>query len=181
MYSAVDAEFFCQKIMKTKVQKQSEIKRGAELLDKSSALVFADFTKVATEDVRKLRRELQKDGSKFLVIKKRLLNVILKEKGIDFDVRRFKLSVGTVFAQSGIEEVSAPVVKFFKAMKLEKEKVLGGYDIKKKAFVEAGDVIMIGQLPSREVLLSQLVGQLAAPLTSLLYVLSERSKKVATE
>ncbi|MEK7076742.1 MAG: 50S ribosomal protein L10, partial [Patescibacteria group bacterium] len=82
--------------MKTKTQKQEELKRGKELLEKSKFLLFADFTKVAAEDMRRLRRELAAVGGTFLVIKKRLLELMLKGKGMDFEAKKFKTSLGTV-------------------------------------------------------------------------------------
>ena len=59
--------------MKTKVQKTEELTRAKALLEKSRALIFADFSKITAEDTRKLRTELKKSGANFLVIKKRLL------------------------------------------------------------------------------------------------------------
>ena len=163
--------------MKTKAQKNKELEKGAELFKKSELLVFTDFNNVKNEDIRRLRRELKKLGAQFLVIKKRLLNVLLKEKGIDFDARKFKASMGTIFSSAGIEEISAPIFKFFKELNLQ-EKILGGYDINGKFVIEPLRIITIGQLPSREVLLSQLLGMIAAPIRSFLYVLSEKSKMV---
>jgi len=162
--------------MKTKSQKQEELKQGKELLSGSQFLMFADFTKVAAEDVRRLRRELSEIGAKFFVIKKRLLNLMLKEKGIDFDARSSKMSVGTVFAQD-VEKSAGSLFKFFKALGVEKEKILGGYDVKFAKTLDANTVRMIGQLPSREVLLAQLAGTIAAPIRAFLYVLQEKSKQ----
>ena len=164
--------------MKSRAQKKKELEKGVELFNKSELLVFTDFNNVKNEDIRRLRSELKKLGAQFLVIKKRLLNVLLKEKGIDFDARKFKASMGTVFSSVGIEEISAPIFKFFKELNLEKEKILGGYDIKGKVIIEPEKILTIGQLPSREVLLSRLLGIIAAPIRSFLYVLSEKSKMV---
>jgi len=161
--------------MKTKSQKQEELKQGKEFLKGSQFLMFADFTRVASEDVRRLRRELSDIGAKFFVIKKRLLNILLKEKGIDFDARSSKMSVGTVFA-SETEKSAALLFKFFKALGVEKEKILGGYDVRSAHALDASVVCMIGQLPPREVLLAQLAGTIAAPIRSFLYVLQEKSK-----
>ncbi|MBI2033529.1 MAG: 50S ribosomal protein L10 [Candidatus Liptonbacteria bacterium] len=162
--------------MKSKSQKQEELKKGKELFDKSQLLVFTDFNNVKNEDIRRLRSELKKLGAQFLVIKKRLLNILLKEKGIDFDVRKFKVSMGTIFSSAGIEEIGAPIFKFFKELNLEKEKILGGYDIKSKSIIEPVKILTIGQLPSREVLLSQLLGMIAAPIKSLLYLMDQKAK-----
>jgi len=163
--------------MKTKSQKSEELEKGKDLLAKSEFLVFTDFTKVGAEDLRRFRMELRKVGAGFLVIKKRLLGILLKGHSADFDMKKNKLSLGTVFAPD-IEKSAGTVYKFFKELKVEKEKILGGYDLKQKAEMSPAVVLAIGQLPPREVLLSQLLGMIAAPIQSLLYVLSERSKMV---
>ncbi len=168
--------------MKSKAQKQEELKKGAELLGKSEVLIFTDIGKVPTESIRQLRRELKNINSSLFVIKKRLLNVLFKQKGVETDTKQFHASIGTVFAGTSLENASAPVFKFFSSLSpaAAREKILGAYDLKNKKFIESQDVIFIGQLPPREVLLSQLLGQLSAPIQSLLYILSERGKKVGT-
>jgi len=171
--------------MKSKLQKQEELKKGRELLAGSNTVVFTDFTKVSAENLRKLRSELKKGGANFLVIKKRLLNILLKEKGIDFDVKQFKLSVGTLFSEADAEKVSGPVYKFFAALEVPEggakdlwvQHILGGYDLKNKTAVDASQIIFIGKLPPREVLLAQLLGMLASPIKSLLYVLDQKAKR----
>ncbi len=171
--------------MKSRAQKQEELKRGKELLEKSSVLVFTDFTKIGSEDLRGLRSELRKAGASFLVIKKRLLNLLLKEKGIDFDSKKFNMSVGTIFTESDAEKVSGPVYKFFSALQVPEggektvwiKHILGGYDIKNKAEIPAEEMVFLGQLPPREALLGQLLGMLAAPIRSFLYVLDQKAKR----
>ena len=163
--------------MKSRAQKTEELKKGKELLEKSAFLLFTDFTKVTAEGLRKLRRELRKSDARFLVIKKRLLGLLLKEKKIDFDTQQFKISMGTVFAPD-IEQSAGSVYRFFKEMKEENTKILGGYNLTENRAMTVNEVLMIGALPAREVLLGQLLGMIAAPIRSFLYILSERSKKI---
>ncbi|HUX36242.1 MAG TPA: 50S ribosomal protein L10 [Candidatus Paceibacterota bacterium] len=171
--------------MKTKTQKTEELKEGKKLLEKSQVLIFTDFSKVKTADVRNLRQQLKDVQAKYFVIKKRLLNLLLKEQGIEMDVKGLGSQIGTIFSESDIEKSSAPVYKFFyglggdsKAARVESvKKIVGAYDLKKKNFMEAEDVVFIGQLPPREALLGQLFGMIAAPISSLLYVLNERVKQ----
>lgn len=171
--------------MKTKTQKTEELKEGKKLLEKSQVLIFTDFSKVKTADIRNLRQQLKEVQAKYFVIKKRLLNLLLKEQGIEMDVKGLGSQVGTIFSESDIEKASAPVYKFFyglggdsKTARVESvKKIVGAYDLKKKNFMEAKDVVFIGQLPPREVLLGQLFGMIAAPISSLLYVLNERAKQ----
>ncbi len=170
--------------MKTKIQKNEELKRAKQLLDKSHALIFADFTKITAESMRRFRRELEKTGAHFLVIKKRLLNILLKEKGIDVDLKQFKVSVGTIFSEGGIDEVAGPAFNFFSKLEVPEggdkqmwvKHILSGHDLKKSAPLDAEQVVYIGKLPPREVLLAQLLSTLAGPIRLFLYLLEEKAK-----
>lgn len=162
--------------MKTKAQKQEELKRGKELWEKSDILIFTDFTKVTAEQLRRLRQEMRKIGAAFLVIKKRLLGILFKEQRMEFDPEQFKTNLGTIFA-SDIEKSSGALTRLLKELGLDNEKILGGYDLKHKVFLNAEHVQMIGSLPPREALLVQLAGLMASPIRSLLYVLKEKSQR----
>ena len=149
--------------MKTRAQKETELANARVLFEKSEALIFADFTKITAENLRKLRTELKKSGANFLVIKKRILGILLKEKGIDVDLKQFKTSVGTIFSEVDSEHISGPAFKFFSGMEVAEgeakdvwiKKILAGYDIKGNAPITAEDIIYIGKLPPREVVLAQ--------------------------
>jgi len=173
--------------MKSRLQKQEELKNAKELFEQARVLLFSDFTKVSAEQLRRFRKELKAAGAKLLVIKKRLLSLLLKEKGIDFDLRRFKLSLAAIFSDVDLEKVSAPVFKFFSGLELPEgaakdfwlKHILGGYDLKGGSPVDPERIIFIGKLPPREILLAQLLGTIAAPIKSLLYLLDQKSKSIA--
>jgi ribosomal protein L10 len=171
--------------MKTKVQKREEINKAEKMLQGSNAMVFVNFNKVSAEDVRKLRRQVSASGGSTVVIKKRLLNVLFKEKGIDMDVRQYDSSVGAIFSPNSMEDASSPVYKFFaelggtdKEAKAEAmKKILGGYDLSSKIAVDSKTVIYYGQLPPREVALTMVLGMLVAPLRGFMHVVNEKSKQ----
>jgi large subunit ribosomal protein L10 len=170
--------------MKTRAQKEEELANARALFDKSQALIFADFTKITAENLRKLRQELKKADANFLVIKKRILGILLKEKGIDVDLKQFKTSVGTIFSEADSEHIAGPAFKFFSGMEVPEgaakdvwiKKILAGYDISGKTSMNAEQIIYIGKLPPREVVLAQLLGMLAAPIRSFMYILDQKSK-----
>ena len=164
--------------MLTKEQKKQQIEEGKEIIKNNKFLVFIDFTKTSVEDLKKLRRALRDAGAKLKVIKKRLLNIAFKENNLDINFDDFKLQVGTVFSEKDIPEIAAAVYKFSKGTNNKEFRILGGYDLSAKNFLDAEFVQMIGQLPSREIILSQLFGILQSPISKLLYVLSEKSKMV---
>lgn len=167
--------------MLTKQQKQDQIKNSVQLLKKSQNLVFADFTGVGVNDLKKLRVILKKSGAIFKVVKKRLLKIALKEMGIDFDPKQFAFQLGTVFAPIELTSLASQIYKFSKDLSREKKefKILGAYDLAGKSFLNSEQFVFIAKLPSREVLLAQVVGMLAVPIRNMLYVLTELSKKSA--
>jgi len=159
--------------MKSKQQKKVEIKSGEELFKKSQSLIFINFDKVPTQKIRSLKTKLKKVDAQLKVVKKRLVRIIFKENGIDFDPQtNFGGQMGTIFASGDIYASAAPIFKFFEGIE-----AVGAYDLKEKQFLAADAFKKIALLPSREVLLSQLVGMLAAPIKMFLFILNEKSKQ----
>jgi large subunit ribosomal protein L10 len=163
--------------MKTKAQKQEMIDVAKELIAGNGGAVFADVQGVTVAQLMQLRRDVRAAGGKMVVCKKRLLRVAMNDSGLDFDSKDYDGALGAVFTPEGVETASGPVVKFFKEMKLEKEKVLGGYDFAAKSPVGKDQVLFIGMLPSRDVVLAQFMGMLQAPMRSFLYILQQKSQQ----
>ena len=167
--------------MKSKIQKQKEIEIGEKLLKKSQNLIFVDFSGATMKDLTTLRSQLKKLNSQFKVVKKRLLKIVFQKLGIDFDATQFEAQAGTVFIpEKDLAEATSIVYKLFKEKEKQKAgfKILGGYDLTNKTFIDEQKMMFIGQLPKREVVLAQLLGMIAAPIKSTLYILNERSKKM---
>jgi large subunit ribosomal protein L10 len=162
--------------MLTRKQKEESVKQGGELLQKSRNLILIDFSRVSAEAMRKLRRAVRNKQSRLKVIKKRLLGLILRNAGVDFDSAKFKTSVGAVFVSGELTDVAEDLYKFGKEN--EGFGILGGYDLVTREFIEGATINRIGQLPPKEVLLGQLLGMLTAPMRKFLIVLNEKSKKV---
>ncbi|MBI2011037.1 MAG: 50S ribosomal protein L10 [Candidatus Colwellbacteria bacterium] len=159
----------------TRAKKEEIYGEGSEKVSQSRFLIFADFAGVGVTELQGLRRGLTEAGAKFKVIKKRILRLVLREKGFDFDPVKFEGQVGTVFGTDELENVIASVYKFSKDN--EGFKILGGLDLGNKEELSAEKVIAIGKLPGREVLLAQLVGTMIAPVKKLMYVLDTLSKR----
>lgn len=161
---------------KTKDQKNKAVEQGVENLKSSETVVLVDFTGLSVNKLNDFRRQIRAIGGVFRVVKKRLLKFIFDKIGMELDPKKFEGQTGVVFSPKDVHETSSAVYKFSKQSK-SSLKILGGFNIKDKAFVENEDIIRLGQLPSREVLLGQLVGILSAPVKMLLYVLDQKSKQ----
>src|SRR3989344_737187 len=165
--------------MLTKAQKAKHIELGQDLIKKSKTLVFADFTGVDTGSVRRIKTEVRKAGATFKVIKKRLLKIAFKNSGIDFDPLQFAAQVGTFFIPEDLSSVAAPIHKFAKELARVKKdfKVLGAYDVVNKVAVPVEEFTAIAKLPSRETLLSMVLGAMTGPLRAFMYLAQEIAKK----
>ena len=161
---------------KTKTQKIKAVETGETDLKKSQTVVIGDFTGLTVNDMNIFRKELSVMGAKLSVVKKRLLKLIFEKSGMTFDPKQFAGQTSVVFSPKDIVETAGAVYKFSKSKK-EMFKILGGFEVSEKKFVNALDVKRIGQLPSREVMLGQLVGMLVTPIRQFLYVLDQKSKQ----
>ena len=88
--SAVDADFLISNrftnMGQTKQQKEVIVKDLAEKLKNSKAVVFSDYKGLKVKDMTILRRELRAEGVDLSVVKKTLINIALKDAGIEMDI-----------------------------------------------------------------------------------------------
>lgn len=161
--------------MLTRGEKEAVIERGIEELKGSATIVLVDFSGVRANEMNAFRRAMNAAGAKLTVLKKRLLKLVFERSGISYDPTSFESQVGAVFASGDILSIAGAVSRFTAL------KPLGAVDLGTKRAISASDVILLGAIPSKDALLGQLVGVIAAPVRSLLYILNERSKQGAAE
>lgn len=170
--------------MKTKSQKQAELKSLLEKLPKSTITIFTTFARegekgLSVAQMQELKRALRKLGSEYLVAKKSLVDIAAKELKYDgLDVfSTLQGSVGIVIGHDDAYVLSKSLYDF--AKKNQALKYFGAfYDgkfIGQEAFVE------MATMPSHEQLLAQLFGMIQYPLTALAIVLDQISKQKNNE
>ncbi len=165
--------------MKTKAQKKEQIDLGKKALEKSETIVITDFTGLSANELNAFRRAVRDIGGAMVVLKKRLLKLVLKDKGLDFEPKSFTGQTGVVFSPKDMVETAGAVHKFGKPFAAKNLfKISGGFEVKEKKFVDAEIVKRYGELPSREALLGQLAFMLTVPIKKLLFVMNEKTKKV---
>ena len=142
-------------------------------VDKASAAVLVDYRGLTVEEDTRLRKALREAGVVYKVYK----NTYLKRafEGTVFTELNQHLEGPTAIA-FGIEDATAParVLAEFakKAPKLEfKGGVVEGvyYDVK--------GLEKVAQIPSRDVLISKLLGSLQSPITNMARVLKQIAEK----
>jgi ribosomal protein L10 len=178
--------------MKTRQKKEQELKKATDLMSESEAIIFVDISKIPTHFLNAFRRELKKNLSELVVIKKRILKWGLsseggsssggKSKNINLDLNSLKTSFGTIFTKN-FELGAQTIYKFLKNLEKEKifesanEKFLVGYDLIKQKELDSKELITIGSLPPREVVLGQVLSGILSPIRGLIYILNEKAKR----
>ena len=164
--------------MLTKEQKKKVVARGEDVVGTAKHILFADFTGVPTAELRKLRILMRELGGTFTVLKKRLLRIALKNKGIDCDPTKFERQAGLITVSQDIYSAAAKIYALVKELARTKKdlKILGGVDIEAKKELSAEEFVTIAQLPSRETLLTQIAFMLTMPMKKIMVGLQKIAK-----
>ena len=149
----------------------SEIK---ERIQKANSVVLVEYKGLTVEQDTELRNEFRKNNCEYKVYKNRLLKIAFEDLGIKFDSACYD---GTT-ALATSEDVVAPAkVTFDGESKYKVMKAKAGY-IEGKVMAY-NEVKAIASIPSKDVLVAQLLGMLLNPIRSLAVVLDQAAKKNA--
>ena len=145
-------------------QKEQILQVTQERITDVRGLYLADFSGLTVERMTKLRRQCREQGIQFHVVKNTLLRRALNARGIT-ELDSFLVgNTGVVFSPSN-EMAPAKVLADF-AKENEKLKVKAA--VVDGRLYEAKAIARLATLPSREVLLSQVLSTFIAPMTQFL-------------
>jgi len=149
-----------------------------ERIKKSKSIVFAGFNALGVKDNEALRLTLRKEHGEYYVAKKTLLERALKEQGIEnLDTKTLDGKLAVIFSYE--DEVSpAKAVDAFRKDKEDKIFFLGG--ILEGKLLSKTEVEALAKLPSKQELLSRLVGTLNAPVSGFVNVLAGNLRGLVT-
>ncbi len=149
---------------KVLLQKQEKVNQLTELLKGAAAGVLVDYKGITVEEDTKLRKELREAGIIYSVEKNSLLRFAMKNVGLDGLTNVLE---GTTAIAISNEDQTAPariLGKFAEGTK-DKFNLKAGF-IGEEIYDDKG-VIALSKIPSRDILLSQLVGSLQGPMQKL--------------
>ena len=149
--------------------KQPVVQEIAENVKDAQSVVVVDYRGLTVAEDTALRKQLREAGVTYKVYKNTMMNFAFK--GTDFEALKDVLEGPSAIAISK-DDATAPariIAKFAKtAPKLEiKAGVVEG------TFYDAKGMEAIANVPSREELLSKLLGSLQSPITNLARVLNQ--------
>jgi large subunit ribosomal protein L10 len=157
-----------RKTMQTRSQKKEIVKALAHEIKESKAVVFSDFKGLSVKNMTALRKELRGQGIDLKVIKKTLINIALKDAGVNMNVKEMEGQIALAISQE--DEVMAAKIVAKAAKANENLKIVGG--ILGKDALSKEEIIALSKLPSKEELLAKFVGTINAPVSGFVNVLA---------
>ena len=156
----------------TKQQKQKIVEELKEKTERQKAIIFVDFTGLKVKDFSLLRKKIKAAGNELKVVKKTLMDIAFKKAKLTAEPKKMPGEIALVF---GYQDIISPAKIAWQFSKdFPSLKILGGF--LENDFKEADEIIALAQLPSREELLTKLVGSIAGPISGFVNALEYNIK-----
>jgi large subunit ribosomal protein L10 len=146
-------------------EKESIAQEVAEKVQGSVFVILADYRGLTVSQTDELRKQLWDADARIQVVKNRTLRRADEKLGADL-----KGPSAMVYGQGDVVQVAKVLRDFIKANKLPVIKV-GSLE---GAILSSDDIKSLAGLPGRQELLAHVVGTVAAPLSQMVGVLSQK-------
>jgi large subunit ribosomal protein L10 len=139
-------------------------KEMKNVISNNKGFVFSSMENLKASDIDTFRKKMKQSGARYLLVKKRLAKIALEEAGLAelaqlTDQDKKALGMGVI--KDDPVNVIKTMIEFSKSNK--GFVVAGGYF--DGIVLDAARVKQLSELPSREVLLSRLLGAMNGPIT----------------
>ena len=158
---------------KVLAKKQSDAEVLKEKFEKSKLVILADYRGINVEDITKIRADLKKSNSEYVVAKNSTLRFAVKETEVEAISEYLEGPTAVTFSYE--DYVTPAKVLYDYAKNSDFYKIKAG--IMDGKVISAEEIIKLAKLPSKEMLLTQLATVLLANIRNLAVVLDQVAKK----
>ena len=152
----------------TRAQKENVIEEVSANVAKAEAVIFAEYRGLNVESMTELRKQARESGVYLRVLKNSLAKLAIK--GTDYEGMSDQLAGPLLY---GISEDPVACAKVLNGFAKDNNKlVLKGGALPTGALDEAG-IKALASLPSRDELLSKLLGTMQAPVAKFVQTMNE--------
>lgn len=153
------------KNMLLKIEKVKEIK---DKFEKANCIVVVNYQGIDVEQDTQLRKKMREMGVEYKVYKNRLVKIVAEELGYDFLIEHLEGATSIAF---GYDDIISPA-KVLNDFSEKSGKLSLKVGIVEKEFYDNEKIKKLAKIPSREILVSKLLGSIKAPFSNLVYVLN---------
>ena len=141
----------------------------------AKSIVLVDYRGLTVAQATELRDSVRAAGGTYKVYKNRLMKIAFDKLGIEFPANDFEGTTAVLF--HGSDEVAPAKIALDGSKKYGNIKLKSGFVAGK--YYNTAEITTLANIPSRDVLLAQLLGMLTSPMRSLAVAVSEIAKKNA--
>src|SRR5438874_12720447 len=156
-------------------EKASIVSDLVEKLHRSPFLLVTDYQRMNVDQFGELRNRLGPAGAELRVVKNSFLKRAMTDSGMPDVADKLSGQTAIVMGKNDV----APVAKILKAFATEFKVAALKIGVIDKSVLSAREIEALADLPSREVLLAQLLGLLMSPATKLVRLLNEPGASLA--
>lgn len=146
-----------------KPEKIKAVAEMKELFESSSSLFVTDYQGLNVSDMNQLRAKLRDNNVKYLIAKNTLMKLAAKEAGVEGLDEHFVGPTAIAFTSDDPAAAAKVINDSYKVKELPRTKVF----IVDSELFDAAELKRLADLPPKDILLSQVVAAVEAPLTSL--------------
>ena len=144
-------------------------------LRNAQGVVLVDFRGLNVSQDTELRTALRNAGVKYSVVKNTMTRFAVRDIGLEELVK--SLEGPTAIATSATDPVAPARVMSEFAKKFEQLEIKAG--VVDKKVIDVAGVLALAELPSKEILVSRMIGMIAAPISGLVNVLNANIRGLA--
>lgn len=160
----------------SRARKEELIAQYRQQLANSTGFIMADYTALTVAQMESMRHRVREVNGEAFVVKNTLLELVLKEQGLSVPDGLKAGATLVAFCHQTVAPVAKRFNEFAKETDENRFRVKGGM-IEGYA-LSAQEAVAMADMPSREVLLAQVLGTINAPASQLVGVVASGIRQV---
>ncbi|HCC67684.1 TPA: 50S ribosomal protein L10 [Patescibacteria group bacterium] len=137
------------------------LKEYKEILKNNEGYFLVNSDSIDTATITELKKELKQTDSNYTVVKNTIFKIALQDTNQPVEIQDFIGSTAVIYFE---QDPTAPA-KLVREIQKETELLNARSGVYKGKFLSEEQIIQLSEIPSKDELLSMLVGTMSAPLT----------------
>jgi len=163
-----------KKVSPNRAKKEQIVAKLADKVGRTKGLVFTNYQGLTHQQLEKLKKAIKSLQGELVVTKNTLLKRSLEISNFKFQISNFKLPTATLFLYGDPIEPLKQLAKTIRELNLPTIK----FGILDQQAITSEEVLKLATLPSRDVLIAQLLYQMKAPIYRLHRALSWNTQRL---
>lgn len=149
-------------------EKQEIVEKVAEAISRSTVVFATNYRGMPVWEMNQFRRKLREAGAEYRIVKNTLARLATERVGKEEFKQLLSGPTALMFGYGEVAELAKVLVDYSRESK-DTISIKGG--LLENRVLTSEEVIALSRLPSREILVARLLGEMRAPISSLVQVL----------